>query len=113
MRAGVVGARMAAAIAEGVELLHIADGEPGLGPDPGAQADLEGAMRGRVERTERQPRAGGALAPSPATRMAGSSPSTVTIAAVSPISIGVSAASVIGGSVASNSQCHAAKAGIQ
>jgi hypothetical protein len=33
-----------------------------LGPDPGAQADLEGAMRGRVERTERQPRAGGALA---------------------------------------------------
>ena len=31
VRAGVVGARMAAAIAEGVELLHIADGEPGLG----------------------------------------------------------------------------------
>src|SRR4029079_15372515 len=62
VRAGVVGARMAAAIAEGVELLHIADGEPGLGTHPRAQADLEGPMRGRVERTEWQSRAGAALA---------------------------------------------------
>ena len=88
---------MAAAIAEGVELLHIADGEAGLGPDPGTQADLEGAMRGRIERTERQPARVAPLLPSPATRMAGCSPSTVTIAAVSPISIGVSAASVMAG----------------
>ena len=95
MRAGVAGARMAAAVAEGVELLDIADGEPGLRLDPGAQADLEGAVRQRIERTERQAGAGVALAPSPATRMAGSSPSTATIAAVSPISIGVSAASVM------------------
>ena len=44
VRAGVVGARMAAAVAEGVELLDIADGQAGLRLDPGAQADLEGAM---------------------------------------------------------------------
>ena len=43
---------MAAAVAERVELLDVADAQPGLLLDPGAQADLEGAMRQRVERTE-------------------------------------------------------------
>ncbi len=62
MRRGVARPRMAAAIAEGVELLHIADSEAGLRLDPGAQADLEGAVRERIERTEGKPGAGLALA---------------------------------------------------
>jgi hypothetical protein len=59
--AGIARPRVAAAIAEGVELLHIADRKAGLGLDPGPQPDLESAMRQRVERPERQPRAGLAL----------------------------------------------------
>src|SRR5262249_39407959 len=39
----------------GVQLLHVADRQRGLRLDPGAQADLEGAVRQRIERTERQP----------------------------------------------------------
>src|SRR4029077_6964552 len=46
--------RMAAAVAEGVKLLDIADAQPGLRLDPFAQPDLEGAMRQRIERAERQ-----------------------------------------------------------
>src|SRR5262245_26839388 len=59
--AGIARPRVAAAIAEGVELLHVANRKAGLGPHPGPQPDFEGAMRERVERPERQPRAGLAL----------------------------------------------------
>src|SRR5262249_27191419 len=59
--AGIARPRVAAAIAEGVELLDVADRKAGLGLDPGAQPDFEGAMRQRVERPEREPRAGLAL----------------------------------------------------
>src|SRR5262249_7129763 len=59
--AGIARARVAAAIAEGVKLLHIADRKAGLGLDPGPQPDFEGAVRERVERPERQSRAGLAL----------------------------------------------------
>src|SRR5262249_31904434 len=58
---GIARPRVAAAIAEGVELLDVADGKAGLGLDPGPQPDFEGAMRQRVERPEREPRAGLAL----------------------------------------------------
>ena len=61
MRAGIGRPDVAAAIAEGVELLHIADAQAGLRLDPGAQPDLEGAVRQRVERAERQPGARFAL----------------------------------------------------
>jgi hypothetical protein len=87
-------AGMAAAVAERVELLDVADAQPGLLLDPGAQADLEGAMRQRVERAEREVR----RAPPTfvaRTRIAGSPASTPTIAAVSPISIGVREVSAI------------------
>src|SRR5262249_44841435 len=43
------------------ELLDVADRKAGLGLDPGPQPDFEGAMRQRVERPERKPRAGLAL----------------------------------------------------
>src|SRR5499426_483766 len=56
--AGIARPRVAAAIAEGVELLDVADRKAGLGLDPGPQPDFEGAMRQRVERPEREPRAG-------------------------------------------------------
>jgi len=56
--AGIAGPRVAAAIAEGVKLLHIADRKAGLGLDPGPQPDFEGAVREGVKRPERQPRAG-------------------------------------------------------
>src|SRR5262249_21383424 len=51
---GVAGSRMAAAIAEGVELLDIAEPQPRLLLDPVAQADLEGAVLERIERAEGQ-----------------------------------------------------------
>ena len=54
MRAGVAGLGMAAAVAERVELLDIAEPQAGLRLDPGAQADLEGAVARRIERAERQ-----------------------------------------------------------
>src|SRR5690242_5041634 len=54
MRPGVASLGMAAAIAKGVELLDIAEPQARLLLDPGAQADLEGAVRERVERAERQ-----------------------------------------------------------
>ena len=60
MRAGIARTRVPAAIAEGVELLDIADAEPGLLLDPGAQSDLERTVRERVERAEGEPGAGGA-----------------------------------------------------
>jgi len=59
--AGIARSRVAAAIAEGVKLLHIADRKAGLGLDPGPQPDFEGAVRERIERPERQSRAGLAL----------------------------------------------------
>jgi hypothetical protein len=54
MRVGVAGARMAAAISEGVELLDIGDVERGLGLHPGAQAHFERAVRQRLERSRGQ-----------------------------------------------------------
>src|ERR1700737_707221 len=55
MGIGVAGLGMPAAIAERIELLNITKPESGLFFYPGAQADLEGAVRHRIERTERQP----------------------------------------------------------
>src|SRR6516162_2989040 len=55
--AGIARPRVAAAIAEGVKLLHIADRKAGLRLDPRPQPDFEGAVRERIERPERQPRA--------------------------------------------------------
>ncbi len=52
---GVAGAGVAAAIAEGVELLDITQCQAGLLLHPGAQADLEGAVRDGIEWSERQP----------------------------------------------------------
>ena len=46
----VADARMPAAVAEGIELFDIADIERGLRRHPFAQADLECAMRQRIER---------------------------------------------------------------
>ncbi len=43
------GAAMAAAIAESIKLFDIADRNAGLLRDPGAQADLERAVIGRIE----------------------------------------------------------------
>ena len=51
----------AAAVAEGVELLDIADVEAGLLLHPAAQRKLERAVAGRIERAERQ---AGDVAPS-------------------------------------------------
>src|SRR5262249_16762050 len=48
----VGGARATAAGAAGVELVDIAAAQAGLLLDPGAQPDLEGAMRQRIERPE-------------------------------------------------------------
>src|SRR6266478_2204572 len=55
--AGIARPRVAAAIAEGVQLLHIANRKAGLRLDPRPQPDFEGAVRERIERPERQPRA--------------------------------------------------------
>src|SRR5712671_6179014 len=55
MRVGVAGLRMSAAIAEGIELLDIAEPQARLLFHPGAQPNLEGAVRDRVERPERKP----------------------------------------------------------
>jgi len=95
MGPGIAGVRMAPAVAERVELLHIADGEAGLRLDPGPQPISKVAVGERIERPNGSPARGSPLPPSPATRMAGSSPSTATIAAVSPISIGVRVDSVM------------------
>ena len=54
MRVAAVGAAVPAAIAEGVELLDIADRRAGLLRHPGAQADFEGAVVDGVERAGRQ-----------------------------------------------------------
>lgn len=56
MRLAITQLRMAAAIAESVELLDIAERYAGLFADPGAQADVERAMRQRIERARRQRR---------------------------------------------------------
>jgi hypothetical protein len=53
VHAGVVRPRVAAAVAEGVKLLDIADIDRGLRRHPIAQADLKGAVRQRIERAER------------------------------------------------------------
>ena len=94
MRAGVAGLGMPAAIAERVELLDIAEPQARLLLDPGAQADLEGAMA-RADRTGRTagPRSPSLL--SRAVRISGSLSSIATIAAVRPISIGVSSLSLM------------------
>src|SRR5205085_7017427 len=68
VRGGVARVRMAAAVAEGIELLDVADGERGLRLDEGAQADLEGPVRQRIERPEREPGARLALGRGPAAR---------------------------------------------
>ena len=52
---GVASLGVPAAIAEGIELLDIAEPQSRLLLDPGAQADLEGAVRDRVEWAERKP----------------------------------------------------------
>ena len=54
MGVGVAGLGVAAAIAERIELLDIAEPQSRLLFHPGAQADLEGAVRDRVERAERK-----------------------------------------------------------
>src|SRR5436190_508515 len=46
-----------AAVAERIELFHIAHRQAGLGLDPGPQSDFEGPVRERVEWSERQSRA--------------------------------------------------------
>ena len=51
---GIAGLRVPAAVAERIELLNIAKPQTRLFLDPGAQADLEGAVRDRIERTERE-----------------------------------------------------------
>src|SRR6266851_4899535 len=56
MRVGVAGLGVPAAVAEGVELLDIAEPQAGLFFHPGPQPDLEGAVRDRVERSERKTR---------------------------------------------------------
>jgi hypothetical protein len=49
---GIAGLGVPAAIAESIELLDIAEPQSRLLLDPGAQADLEGAVRDRIERAE-------------------------------------------------------------
>ncbi len=91
---GVAGLRVPAAVAECIELLDIAKPQSRLLLHPGAQADLEGAVRHRVERAERKPGELVAVA-AEAVRISGSLPSIATMAAVRPISIGVSSFSLI------------------
>src|SRR5260221_4548324 len=55
MGSGVGGWGMPPAIAKRIERLDRAKPESRLFFFPGAQADLEGAVRHRIERTERQP----------------------------------------------------------
>ena len=54
MRTDVAGLGVAAAIAERVELLGVAEVEPGLLAHPGPQAAFERAVLARRERPERQ-----------------------------------------------------------
>ena len=54
VRAGVARPGVPAAVAEGVELLHVADRERGLLGGEGAQPNIEGAVRERIERARRQ-----------------------------------------------------------
>src|SRR5581483_10767981 len=49
MGGAVARLRVAAAIAEGVELLHVAERQSGLRRDPRAQSDFESTMRNRIE----------------------------------------------------------------
>src|ERR1700692_972175 len=51
---GVAGLGVPAAVAERIELLDIAEPQSRLFFYPGAQADLEGAVRQRVQRAERK-----------------------------------------------------------
>src|SRR5882724_2143445 len=55
MGIGVAGQRVPAAIAERIELLDVTQPQSRLFFHPGAQADLEGAVRNRVEWAERKP----------------------------------------------------------
>src|SRR4051794_30040334 len=54
MRTGIARACVAATITERIELLDIADAQSRLRLDPGAQPALEGAVRKRIEGSERQ-----------------------------------------------------------
>src|SRR5882672_2251421 len=54
MGIGVAGLRVPAAVAECIELLDVTQPQSRLFFHPGAQADLEGAVRNRVERAERE-----------------------------------------------------------
>src|SRR5215470_10875757 len=94
--AGIARPRVAAAIAEGVELLDVADRKAGLGLTQARSPISKVRCASGSNGPNGSPARVSPLAASPATRMAGSSPSIVTIAAVSPISIGVSGASVMG-----------------
>ena len=73
VRRRIAGLGVPAAIAEGVELLDITEVEPGLPLHPGAQADLERAVRARGERAKgkRVPFARSRLRPGRTTRMCG------------------------------------------
>ena len=87
MRSDVAGQRVPAAVAEGVELLDIAELQRGLLGDPGAQARLERAVGERIERAEGQA-VGLARRLAATTRISGCWSATATIAALRPISIG-------------------------
>jgi hypothetical protein len=50
--------RVAIAVAEGIELFHVVEVEPGLGLYPLPQAAFQAVVPGRIERAVRQPCAG-------------------------------------------------------
>ncbi|MDN3718409.1 hypothetical protein QW131_02135 [Roseibium salinum] len=54
MRALVARHPVTAPVPEGIELFHVAEPEGGLALHPGTQADFEGAVADRIERTEGQ-----------------------------------------------------------
>ncbi len=93
VRGAIAGLGVTAAVAEGVELLDIAEVEPGLPLDPGAQPDVERAVGARGEGAEgkRVPFAGPPC-PARTTRICGCCSRTATIAAFSPSSTWVSPA---------------------
>ena len=95
MCVGVAGLRVPAAIAEGVELLDIAEPQvrPALPPRRAARSRRCGARPRRTGRTASP----ASLSPSlpDAVRISGSLPSIATMAAVRPISIGVRGLSLI------------------
>ena len=55
MQCGIAGLGMTSAVTEGIELLGIAEVEPGLLAHPSSEPALESAVLQRRERSERQP----------------------------------------------------------